>query len=73
MRTKDFKSVALKYKTIFFDAFGVLKNHKGIIPGVERTFDFLDEHGINYFVVTNDSSRGPKGWQMVISGEALKA
>jgi len=61
MRTKDFKSVALKYKTIFFDAFGVLKNHKGIIPGVERTFDFLDEHGINYFVVTNDSSRGPEG------------
>ena len=61
MRTKDFKSVALKYKTIFFDAFGVLKNHKGIIPGVERTFDFLDENGINYFVVTNDSSRGPEG------------
>ncbi|RKD92760.1 HAD-IIA family hydrolase [Mangrovibacterium diazotrophicum] len=61
MRTKDFKSVALKYKTIFFDAFGVLKNHKGIIPGVEKTFDFLDENGINYFVVTNDSSRGPEG------------
>lgn len=61
MRTKDFKSIALKYKTIFFDAFGVLKNHKGIIPGVENTFDFLDEHGINYFVVTNDSSRGPEG------------
>ncbi len=61
MKTKDFKEVALKYKTIFFDAFGVLKNHKGIIPGVERTFDFLDENGINYFVVTNDSSRGPEG------------
>ncbi|WP_163716497.1 HAD-IIA family hydrolase [Mangrovibacterium lignilyticum] len=61
MKTKDFKTVALKYKTIFFDAFGVLKNHKGIIPGIERTFDFLDEHGINYFVVTNDSSRGPEG------------
>lgn len=61
MKIKDFKSVALKYKTIFFDAFGVLKNHKGVIPGVERTFDFLDENGINYFVVTNDSSRGPEG------------
>ncbi len=61
MKTKDFKTVATKYKTIFFDAFGVLKNHKGIIPGVENTFDFLDEHGINYFVVTNDSSRGPEG------------
>ncbi|PTN10370.1 HAD-IIA family hydrolase [Mangrovibacterium marinum] len=61
MKTKDFRTVALKYKTIFFDAFGVLKNHKGVIPGIERTFDFLDEHGINYFVVTNDSSRGPSG------------
>lgn len=61
MRTKDFKSVALKYQTIFFDAFGVLKNHKGIIPGIDKTFDFLDENGINYFVVTNDSSRGPEG------------
>jgi HAD superfamily hydrolase (TIGR01450 family) len=61
MKVKDFRTIALKYKTIFFDAFGVLKNHKGVIPGVERTFDFLDEHGINYFVVTNDSSRGPEG------------
>jgi len=61
MKTKDFKTVATKYKTIFFDAFGVLKDHKGTLPGVERTFDFLDENGINYFVVTNDSSRGPEG------------
>jgi len=61
MKIRDFKTVALKYKTIFFDAFGVLKNHKGVIPGIERTFDFLDEHGINYFIVTNDSSRGPEG------------
>lgn len=61
MKVKDFEKVAIRYKTIFFDAFGVLKNHKGIIPGVERTFDFLDENGINYFVLTNDSSRGPEG------------
>jgi len=59
MRTKDFKSVVTRYKTVFFDAFGVLKNHKGIIPGIDRTFDFLDDHGINYFILTNDSSRGP--------------
>ena len=61
MKTKEFKSIVTKYKTVFFDAFGVLKNHRGIIPGVDQTFDFLDNHGINYFILTNDSSRGPEG------------
>lgn len=60
MKTKDFRSVATKYKAVFFDAFGVLKNHKGIIPGVENTFDFLDEKGIDYYVLTNDASRSPE-------------
>ncbi len=61
MRTKEFKTVVKKYKTVFFDAFGVLKNHKGIIPGIDKTFDYLDELGINYYVLTNDASRGPAG------------
>ncbi|WP_423130113.1 HAD-IIA family hydrolase [Gaoshiqia sp. Z1-71] len=60
MRIKEFKSVVTKYKTVFFDAFGVLKNHKGIIPGIDKTFQFLDERGINYFILTNDASRGPE-------------
>jgi len=60
MRTKEFKSIVTRYKTVFFDAFGVLKNHKGIIPGIDKTFDFLDEQGIDYFILTNDSSRGPE-------------
>ena len=61
MKTKEFKNVVTKYKTVFFDAFGVLKNHKGIIPGIDKTFEYLDELGINYFILTNDSSRGPEG------------
>lgn len=73
MKTKDFRTVALKYKTIFFDAFGVLKNHKGVIPGVERTFDFLDENDINYFVVTNDSSRGPEGLANAYNRRGIKS
>lgn len=60
MRTRDFKSVVTKYKTVFFDAFGVVKNHRGVIPGIGKTFDFLDEHGINYYILTNDSSRSPE-------------
>ena len=60
MRTKEFKQVVTKYKTVFFDAFGVLKNHRGIIPGIEKTFHYLEDHGINYFILTNDASRSPE-------------
>ncbi|MDX9883059.1 MAG: HAD-IIA family hydrolase [Prolixibacteraceae bacterium] len=60
MRTKDFKTVVKKYKAVFFDAFGVLKNHKGIIPGIGDTFQYLEEKGIDYYVLTNDASRNPE-------------
>ena len=60
MRITEFKSIVTNYKTVFFDAFGVIKNHKGIIPGIEKTFDFLDAQGINYFILTNDASRSPE-------------
>lgn len=72
MRTRDFKSVVTRYKTIFFDAFGVLKNHRGVIPGIGKTFDFLDEHGINYFILTNDSSRSPESLSDVYINSGIK-
>ncbi|MEP1893904.1 MAG: TIGR01459 family HAD-type hydrolase, partial [Cyclobacteriaceae bacterium] len=56
----SFKSIATNYKTIFFDAFGVLKNHRGMLPGINETFKFLEESDIDFFLITNDSSRGPK-------------
>lgn len=60
MNIKKFQDIAVQYKTIFFDAFGVLKNHKGVIEGIQATFNFLDKKGINYYIITNDSSRGPE-------------
>lgn len=60
MRLKSFKSVVSKYKTVFFDAFGVLKNYKGLIPGIENTFLYLEEQGISSFILTNDASRSPQ-------------
>ncbi|MFA9389367.1 MAG: HAD-IIA family hydrolase [Prolixibacteraceae bacterium] len=59
MKIKSFDQIASNYKTVFFDAFGVLKNHKGLIPGIERTFEFLDKRGIDYYILTNDASRSP--------------
>ena len=60
MRTKSFRSVVKDYKAVFFDAFGVLKNHKGLIPEIEKTFEYLERKGIYYYVLTNDSSRSPE-------------
>ncbi len=55
-----FQSIVDQYETIFFDAFGVLKNHQGLIPGIEKTFEYLDKKNIDYFILTNDASRGPR-------------
>ena len=60
MRTKSFRSVVRNYKAVFFDAFGVLKNHQGLIPGIINTFEYLDRKGIKYYILTNDSSRSPE-------------
>lgn len=60
MELTQFTSIAKNYKTIFFDAYGVLKNHKGLIPGILNTFQYLDENNIDYYVITNDASKGPK-------------
>ncbi len=60
VRTRSFRSVVKEYKAVFFDAFGVLKNHQGVIPGIEKTFDYLDKKGILYYILTNDSSRSPE-------------
>ncbi|MFT6866530.1 MAG: HAD superfamily hydrolase (TIGR01450 family) [Cyclobacteriaceae bacterium] len=54
-----FKSIISNYKTIFFDAFGVLKNHRGLLPGIQQTFEYLEQEDIDFFIITNDSSRGP--------------
>lgn len=56
---QDFKSVVDKYKIIFFDAFGVIKSYNGLIPGMDKTFEYLEQQGKEYFIVTNDASRSP--------------
>ncbi|TSD66584.1 HAD-IIA family hydrolase [Inquilinus sp. KBS0705] len=58
-RIEDFKSIIDRYEIIFFDAFGVLKNHSGLVPGIERTFAYLESQKKEYYIVTNDASRSP--------------
>ena len=56
---QDFKTIASQYKVIFFDAYGVLKNYNGLIPGIKQTFEFLKKKQIDFYVLTNDASRSP--------------
>ncbi len=59
MDLSSFKAVAANYKFVFFDAFGVLKNAEGILPGIQETFDWLQSEGKEFYVLTNDASRSP--------------
>ncbi|OOQ61829.1 HAD-IIA family hydrolase [Mucilaginibacter pedocola] len=58
-RIDDFREIIDNYEVVFFDAFGVLKNYGGLVPGIERTFAYLEESGKEYYIVTNDASRSP--------------
>src|SRR6201985_2172025 len=58
-RIENFKSIVDKYDIIFFDAFGVIKTYQGLVPGIEKTFEYLEQQGKEYYIVTNDASRSP--------------
>ncbi len=57
--TDNFKSIVDKYEIVFFDAFGVIKTYQGLVPGIEKTFAYLESQGKEYYIVTNDASRSP--------------
>jgi len=59
IKTEGFKSVIDKYDVIFFDAFGVVKTYEGLMQGIENTFEYLQQKGKEYYIVTNDASRSP--------------
>src|SRR5882762_367514 len=56
---ENFKSIIDKYDIIFFDAFGVIKTYQGLMPGIQKTFEYLEAQGKEYYIVTNDASRSP--------------
>ncbi len=58
-RIENFKSIIDRYKIIFFDAFGVIKTYQGLVPGIEKTFAYLEAQKKEYYIVTNDASRSP--------------
>ena len=57
MEIVSFQHILTDYKAIFLDSYGVIKNHKGLIPGVGHTLEKIRSHGITLRVLTNDASR----------------
>lgn len=60
MEIRDFKSVLKDYKVVFFDAFGVLRTYKGMVPGIKETFNWLESENKDFYIITNDASRSPE-------------
>jgi HAD superfamily hydrolase (TIGR01450 family) len=54
---QSFLELAPKFKAVFLDSYGVLKNYNGLIDGVQHTIDFLRSREIAIRILTNDASR----------------
>src|SRR4249919_731514 len=60
MQTHTFLSVALQFKVVFLDSYGVLKNYNGLIEGVQHTVEVLRNNNIAIRILTNDASRSQR-------------
>lgn len=60
MEKPYFYQVADQYQVILLDSYGVLKNHRGLIPNVQQSMDYLRQQGKIIRILTNDASRSPE-------------
>lgn len=56
----SFLSLLDQYKVIWLDSYGVIKNHRGLIPNVQQTIDAIYNRGIELNVLTNNAARSPE-------------
>jgi HAD superfamily hydrolase (TIGR01450 family) len=60
MEILKFTDVVKEFKVVFFDSYGVLRNYKGIFPGIKEMFHYLKDAEIEFYILTNDASRSPE-------------
>lgn len=53
------KELLNRYDVFFLDAYGVLVNAEGPLPGAAEFLQEIVKRGKSYFLLSNDSSRGP--------------
>jgi HAD superfamily hydrolase (TIGR01450 family) len=56
---ESFAALVARYRVIFFDAYGVLKNARGVMQGVPELLSWILRQGKDVYVITNDASRSP--------------
>ncbi|MEL7162459.1 MAG: HAD-IIA family hydrolase [Bacteroidota bacterium] len=59
MDIQRFADIAADFSVIFFDSYGVLRNHRGLIPGVPECVARLRKAGKHLRVLTNNAARSP--------------
>lgn len=57
MERVSFSAIVKQFKAVFLDSYGVLKNHQGLITGVEEVIRTLRESDVTLRILTNDASR----------------
>lgn len=70
--SKSLHAVAGKYKWIFFDSFGVLKDSQGVFDGTWDLIPQLEDRGIQSCLLTNDSSKSPEEHKVTFTSPAGK-
>lgn len=60
MQLSLFSELVKSYKVIFFDSYGVLRNHRGLIPGAEACVARLRASDMHLRVLTNNAARSPQ-------------
>ena len=53
----DFSSIIDDFDVFFFDSYGVIRNHGGLITGMDKTLKYLHDRNKVVRVLTNDASR----------------
>lgn len=59
MQLSRFSDIVTRYPVVFFDSYGVLRNHNGLIPGAAECFQRLRDAGVHVRVLTNNAARSP--------------
>lgn len=57
MSYPSFFDIAKDFKVIMLDSYGVVKNHKGLIAGIDKTIEWIKKEGKTFRLLTNDASR----------------
>lgn len=68
----SFYSIIKNFKAVFIDSYGVLKNHQGLINGVQESIDIIRNEGLALRVLTNDASRSQRQQAEVFEELGLK-